>query len=651
MFLSTNVCGQERPIDSLLFSIKNNSPQADYLNKLNTICINYYYNNESDSALKYSKLGIEYGLQHNFNKPLGDSYNICANIYFFKSLYAEALKYNLFALKISEKFGTKEAIANQNNNTGNTLNRLKRFKESLNHHNKALKIRRELKDSINIGESYNNLSNVYQNMRDFERALQAQNESIKIRFRLKDTSEIVASLNNLGNIHTDLHQYDTAIKYLNLALWYNKKSTRALEDEEISYVNLARTYLLSQNYKPAESYAIKALELGSKIGDGETVLEANDLLSKLYKETKDYKKSLYHYQEYISLRDSSFNVTKINNSLAEQYEYEYEKKSNEEKIEQAKRDAIAATEKRKQNQILILVVCVLILLIGLVIFLIRGYLQKQKTNEKVLKQSELLKEKQKEIIDSINYAKRIQTAVLPNEEKLLEGFKENLIYFSPKDIVSGDLYWYAKVTTTTSNPLELKVIAVADCTGHGVPGAFMSLLAIELLNQSVKDPTINSPSELLNQMNVKISEGLNKNKKEVINDGFDIAVCAIDAKTNMLYYAGANRPIWILRNNTIEEIKATKSSIGGSSKITQLFNDTQIQLYKGDKLYIFSDGITDQFGGADNKKYTKNRLRKFLLDTASISMQEQQKLFTKEIQNWKGETEQTDDMLLLGVLI
>lgn len=279
---------------------------------------------------------------------------------------------------------------------------------------------------------------------------------------------------------------------------------------------------------------------------------------------------------------------------------------------------------------------------------------KQRTLQVENQKSEL-EQKNKDITDSINYAKRIQNAVLPDEQQFLSEFSDAFVFFKPRDIVSGDLFWIAKVKTSVDPPLYFKVIAAADCTGHGVPGAFMSLMTTELLNQTVKNPDINSPSDLLAFINKKLPEGLNKNNKEKIYDGMDIAVCAIDLNAMKVYFGGANRPLWVWRKDgkadEIEEIKATKASIGAYTSPEQIFENNVIDIYKGDRLYLFTDGITDQFGGDKGKKFSKARFRSTVIASTGMSMSQQKEYIETIIAEWQGSKEQVDDILVIGIEI
>ncbi|MES2515616.1 MAG: SpoIIE family protein phosphatase [Bacteroidota bacterium] len=263
--------------------------------------------------------------------------------------------------------------------------------------------------------------------------------------------------------------------------------------------------------------------------------------------------------------------------------------------------------------------------------------------------------KNKEIMDSINYAKRLQDAILPSDKLFNKLFNGDIIIYNPRDVVSGDFYWLAKTTTTDERNLSLKLLAVFDCTGHGIPGAFMSLLVSVLLNDTLKNPDVNSPGEALSCINQKLPAILNRNQNERITDGMDIALCALDFLTRTLYFSGANRPLWLLRTTNgkceIIEYKGTKASIGVHTPIGQEFKDHIIHLQPGDRLFVFTDGITDQFGGPKGKKMGRRRLKEAILESSSLEMHIQKVFLSSFFVQWMGVLDQVDDMLLIGIEI
>jgi ligand-binding sensor domain-containing protein/serine phosphatase RsbU (regulator of sigma subunit) len=251
-----------------------------------------------------------------------------------------------------------------------------------------------------------------------------------------------------------------------------------------------------------------------------------------------------------------------------------------------------------------------------------------------------------DIKDSIQYAKKIQEAILPLESKIKLALPDSFILFKPRDIVSGDFYWFASVEKD-GNPFH--IIAVADCTGHGVPGAFMSMIGNTILNEIVTTKGFIEPSTILNQLHQGIRISL-KQKENESRDGMDIVLCTIDPSAKRVKYAGANRPIWIIRNdNSLEEIKATKSAIGGLTDEFQTFESHELQLNKGERIYLFSDGFADQFGGGQGKKLMTKKFKEILLSLKDVFIQDQKSYLNNFIEDWKKGHEQVDDILVVGI--
>jgi len=265
------------------------------------------------------------------------------------------------------------------------------------------------------------------------------------------------------------------------------------------------------------------------------------------------------------------------------------------------------------------------------------------TNKQLEIQKELIADKNREITDSINYAKRIQQASLPGEQELRNAVPDHFIVFKPKDIVSGDFYFLQEKELFT-------VIGIVDCTGHGVPGAFMSIIGSERLDDAVSKS--NDPATILQLLNVGIRHSLRQSTGEdTSRDGMDIALCVFNKHTGELRYSGANRPLWVVRKNAIEieEIKPTKRAIGGFTDDEQKFDEHVMQLGLGDTFYMSTDGYADTFGGKSNKKLSTKRLKQMLLEIQSQSMKEQGRHLDAFIEDWKTGLDQTDDILVMGV--
>ena len=267
----------------------------------------------------------------------------------------------------------------------------------------------------------------------------------------------------------------------------------------------------------------------------------------------------------------------------------------------------------------------------------------RKATVTIVEKNKIVEEKIKEITDSINYAKRIQRAMLPHRKDIWTAFPQSFVLFKPKDIVSGDFYFFYKNNQTF-------FIASADCTGHGVPGAFMSMIGSDKLEDAVSQST--DTSEILSLLNKGIKTALKQSDSdESTRDGMDIALCSVDTDARIVKYAGANRPLWIIRNGQtiVEEIKATKKAIGGFTEDSQHFDTHEIKLQQGDTFYISTDGYADTFGGKESKKVTTKRFKQILLDIQHKTMKEQEKHLDNFIENWKAGTEQVDDILVIGV--
>lgn len=280
----------------------------------------------------------------------------------------------------------------------------------------------------------------------------------------------------------------------------------------------------------------------------------------------------------------------------------------------------------------------------------------QKEKEEVEKIKVELERHNKDITDSINYARRIQDSLLPPEELLNGLFKNNyFIFYKPKDIVSGDFYWAAPTTTSTVDQRSLSLAAVADCTGHGVPGAFLSIVATNFLKLSLSERDVNSPSQALDFLNVNITSSLNQSAKGRMRDGMDIALIAIDYERLELYYSGANNSIYIFRKSAAgtELIvhKATKRAIGAENENGLAYELKKIEVQTNDTIYLFSDGYADQFGGERDKKLNYKRFKDILMEACQLPISQQQKFVEKKFEDWRGTTEQTDDVCVMGIRI
>lgn len=294
--------------------------------------------------------------------------------------------------------------------------------------------------------------------------------------------------------------------------------------------------------------------------------------------------------------------------------------------------------------------------------------ERVRLENEVLEQKKIIEEKNKDITDSINYAQNIQNAILPALEKVERVLKDCFVLYKPKDIVSGDFYWCdSKLTTPKANQeaCEVAVVSAVDCTGHGVPGALMSVIGSTILNQTINRSTVNNAADALGIFNKKVSEALN-----TIKDGMDMALCILNFDKMELQYAGANNSIYIVRNgreadtqpssdsteslafeSRLAEIKADKYAIGADSSATKVFTNHIVKLEKGDTIYLFTDGYCDQFGGPRAKKFMSKRFKDLLLTLQNCTMAEQKSILYNNFLEWKGPLEQVDDILVIGIKV
>jgi serine phosphatase RsbU (regulator of sigma subunit) len=284
-----------------------------------------------------------------------------------------------------------------------------------------------------------------------------------------------------------------------------------------------------------------------------------------------------------------------------------------------------------------------------IFFLIRSMrsilVQEDQLNAELMQSKLELEQKSKETLDSIIYAKRIQEAILPLKERIVESLPESFVFHLPRDIVSGDFYWFKRIDNKI-------FIASVDCTGHGVPGAFMSMIGAVLLDDIVEKKGVYEPDQILTELHKDVVKSLKQDRKEKASkDGMDIALCVFDTEFKILKFAGAFRPLIHISDGVMNRIKADSAPIGGVGAHTPKFTQHKINIKKGDSIYIYTDGFADQFGGERNKKYMTKRFREFLLSISDFPIQEQQIMLKTELDQWQGVAEQVDDILVIGIKI
>lgn len=599
-----------------------------------------------------------------------------------------ALKNYHLALSIYERIGDYQGASSSFNNLGVLYSAQGDTAQALFYHNESLRIKKQLNDLQGISMSLNNLGTIYKNKGRIFEALDCFERSLKICNELNDLRGTAICYDNIGGIYFSEGYPSKAIDY------YTKAYEIRLKNSEYSGVafslnNIARVYLKLGNYNTALNYAEQSMQYAQLNGFPIDIINASESLFQLYKIKNDHKQALSYYELYSQMKDSLYNMSNEKAILAQSLKYEFEKQLLKDSLKNQKlqlqkdlqiieRDTIIKQEKYTRYAL----VAALLLMVYIVYISYKNYKRKQKANEliqqqkeeveeqklKIEKQHTILEQTYKELADSISYAKRIQQAILPSKELIDEIISDYFIWYLPKDVVSGDFYWLQKIENKT-------IIAVADCTGHGVPGAMVSVICHNALNRAVKEFKKTKPDEILNTTRELVIESLSKNNNDV-KDGMDISLICIE--NNKLQFAGANNNFYLFRKGKSEigiakientyfeefdlsllEFKPDKQPIGKYA-LTENYNCVELELQKNDLLYLFTDGFADQFGGVGilnnalnlaGKKFKYKQIKNTLSKINNLPLKEQHEFINQVYINWKGDLEQVDDVCMFGIKI
>lgn len=630
----------------------------------------FWYQGESEKALENHLLAIQYRNECGDIQGVGNSYNNIALVYLNLSDYEKSLENNLKALRIREEIGDKHGTANSYNNIGVIYQKQNSYDRAIENYEKALKLREAVGDKFGIGMSYNNIGLIYLDKKEYREAVKNLLKGLAIREEIGDKKGMADSYLNVGTLYYHQKKYDKAIEYVFKAAGINERigNKRGIG---LSYANIGTCYLMQNNLDAALLYLNKGVKILNEIGSKDGVKDAYSALASVYEQKGDFKKAYEYQVMYADLRDTLFDEQVSEKMTEMNAKYESEKKNKEivkKDAEISRQQADAEKQSIVRNAFIIGFLLVLIL----AFFIYREYKQKQRANL-------LLDRKNEQITDSINYAKRIQDSVFPPVSQVRQYLPEFFVFHRSKDIVSGDLYWFAEigdggrgtgdeeeVTVSRSSSLAPRppspvprpslLLAAVDCTGHGVPGAFMSMMAYNLLEQIVKTNHLHQPAAILNELSLQVAASLRQTDViGKVNDGMDIALLRLMPRMEEgevvyceLEYAGAHNSLYLIRKGVLHETKADKASIGFSLEKAFVFTHHVIKLEKGDCCYIFTDGFADQFGGPNNEKFYYQPFRDLLLEIHHLSMDEQKHRLENVFSEWKGGNSQIDDVLVMG---
>lgn len=558
--------------------------------------------------------------------------------------YKKSAEYFREAIKLAEKLNNKKLLTQVYTGFGNLFAIQKQYNQAKEYYKRAIKISQEINDSRKISVILMNLANIEYNIactnNNFMKCDSVYNEAHNWAVLAQDTAQLIKCLGNWALALSDDEKFESSLDKIKQAI-----SLASLVNHEADlvylYYCLGRTYGLMKLHKNAMESFHKSIELALKYKNIEFLSENYYCMAESNYAVGNYKEAFEYFKKYKSTEDTISSKEIANELNTIKTKYDTEKKQQE--------IALLRANANKDRITKISLTAGTILLIFLGFLLLNRYRLKSKTNALLEKQNQIISEKNKDISDSINYAKKIQDAILPDDTDIREIFPESFVFSMPKDVVSGDFYWCTQYK-------DYKLFAVADCTGHGVPGAFMSMIGNTLLNQIVIERHIIKPNLILDELRKEIIKVLKQGEDRINKDGMDISLICIDSKKKTVEIACANNPVWIVRKDTngiasLIEIKPDKQPIGYISSNQTAFTLHTVELFKEDVIYQFTDGFADQFGGSQGKKFKYNQLKALLVGFHGTSMNQQAEKLRTQFIDWKGKLDQIDDVFLSGIKV
>lgn len=630
-------------------------------------------------ALETLSIALDYYQKHNDIKGVASVRNRMGAVYRLQGKYPSALEHYFEALKLYQTINNKPGISVTLNNIGIVYLFQKDYDKALEYYFKSLKLGEELNDEEGIGISYINIGQAYQKKKELNKAIDFYLKSLMISKKIKDYDAIGVNYNEIGLIYAEQNNLQQAKIFLDQALDAFKKLGSKSRQAEC-HLYFGQYYEKANDPQQAIFRYKTALNLAKETGSKEFYSNALLKLSEVYENIKNATLSLKYFKEYISIRDSMYNEENTKRSVQAELLYQFEGKQKLLKIEQAKKEAVFAEKVKQQKVFRNFLIAILALLIMFTVFVLSAYRNKQKANEilasqqnEILEKNEELMQQQEEIlaqrdeiekksiilerskqiiaakneriISSIEYAQTIQQAILPHEDQISKYFKDHFIVFLPKDIVSGDFFWF-------SAEKDVVFAAVIDCTGHGVPGSFMSLIGNTLLNQIVNEWHTHDPALILEYLHQKIRKALQQDEvHSKSHASMDICFIKINFATHKLTFAGSNRPLYIVQDGKLTKIPGDKKSVGGFQRETRrYYTNHEISLNSNTYLYLTTDGYVDQMN-SEKRKFGPNQFLQLLEENSSKPMSVQKEIITNMLEVFKQGEEQIDDICILGLKV
>jgi serine phosphatase RsbU (regulator of sigma subunit) len=665
--------------------------------------------NEFEKAEKILNENTNRAIAINDLNGIAGCYYLLGSIYSDKGVYLKSKELLLKSIIIRDEIGDELGLAAGYSFLGSTYAHLGDYMQGIEYIQKSITLREKNADKRGLANSYLSLYKIYIDIGEADKALASELKSLDICREINDLQCVSGRLTNLGEIYQDKGNYDQALTYHFLALSISKKVNIKNRIAEV-HENIAKNYNYTKRYEEAilhlDSCELIRKQIGDKEGqvsatlvrsqinynqhqlklaleNGELALnaslklklpylikEAHQVLSNTYDQINNTDKALYHYKQYIVLRDSLHNIDKTKEIVRKELEFNFNKKQELQKLEVAKKLAETDAESRKQKIIILFTVIGMVLLTALLIFGVYQYRLKISSEKKLqslnsdlnLKNYQLVEksdiiesqhgmihQKNKEITDSIRYAQKIQTAMMPLKHEFASYFKESFVFFKPKDIISGDFFWI-----TEKN--DKIIFATGDCTGHGVPGGFMSMLGVSLLNEIINEHDLTEPALILSRLRKKVITALRqKGLSGEQQDGMDMTICVIDKTQMTLQYAAANHSFYLVRKNEtgyeLLEHKGDKQPVGIFGNDLKPFKQFTLELKTDDIIYTMTDGYADQFGGEKGKKFKYKQLKDMLVSIQNETLSDQEEIIKQRFYHWKGSLEQVDDVTIIGIRV
>ncbi len=688
------ILAQNKKLDSLVKITENNPKQDTNLVKNYMIISQTFFSqNNMPKAVFYNEKAIKLANELKNLSYMSIAYTQLAYNYFILGDFPQALQIAQKSVSYAEESQKDDALVNALQILGKIYEGQNKVSESKKLYEKVLKIHEKniaknpnnLYFQSNIALTYNNLGNADAILGNFDEALEYQKKSLKIRESIPQQAPVLTfSYNDIAYV------YGLKKDFKNATLYYEKAKDNVEKYKDslyigLIYINLADAYFNTKNFTKSFFYAEKGLKISQKSNAKQSILQASNLLADLYKETKNYEKSLFYKDLFIAYTDSIYNEKRLAEITKIEQNYALDKEKKKTEILE-KEKIIRETKIQEQFYIILFSLVGVGLLFALATFLWRNNKLKQKNNEILLEKNEeinqqneeiqqiadnlqmaneqivasnrVISENNKNMLDNITYSQRIQEAILPEKDKILAHLPEHFIYFQPKDIVSGDFYFFEHVNQDAD---QKSIFCAIDCTGHGVSGAFMTILANDLLHNIIINQHITSPDLILNELHKAIRKALKQNTTQN-RDGMDMAIVVINHQNNTLEYAGAKNPLYLIQNNKTEPqtnpqpeiqiIKGDRFCIGGEQReIERIFTKHIFEIQPNNTwFYLCSDGFQDQFGGENREKFRSTRLKDLIVEHHQKPMPEQQKILKQTLENWKNQANeiQTDDILVIG---